>query len=498
LSSGTAITIAQNVTLAGQGMGQTIITGSSTDRVFTVTLGSGSQTVTIRNLTITGGHAPSATSPGNPGASGGGIFVTAGGLVIDSVEFAGNAAGDGAAGAAGSNASGTGTGGTGHSGGNGGEGGAIISAGDLTVNNSSFHGNSAGAAGSGGTGGNGAGGFPGGPGGPGGVGGVGGAIVTFSAPQITNTSFANNQAGNGGAGGAGNGGGFGANGGAGGLGGSGGAVYQGPITPVMPIQGSTFSGNVAGAGGTGGAGTGLGSAGAAGQGGDGGGAFVLNSSVVNSTFNANRAGAGGLGGTSAFGTNVGGTGGNGGALSGTWSVDFSTFAGNIAGLGGSPAGTNGTGGGVHSLIARPLNASIVANNRAGDSTSDPGANCGGQAPNATNDLSFPAGTGCPGTTGNPLLGPLAANGGPTSTMALNPGSAAIDKVPVGACTVTTDQRGISRPQGSSCDVGAFELVPSPPTNTGAGTTAKKCKKKKRKHHSSAAKKKHCKKKKRKP
>jgi hypothetical protein len=43
-------------------------------------------------------------------------------------------------------------------------------------------------------------------------------------------------------------------------------------------------------------------------------------------------------------------------------------------------------------------------------------------------------------------------------MALLPGSAAIDAVPANACPVTTDQRGVSRPQGGACDAGAYELA----------------------------------------
>jgi hypothetical protein len=56
---------------------------------------------------------------------------------------------------------------------------------------------------------------------------------------------------------------------------------------------------------------------------------------------------------------------------------------------------------------------------------------------------------------DPLLGPLDDNGGPTLTHALLPGSPALDAgVPVAG--VTTDQRGISRPQGGAPDIGAFE------------------------------------------
>jgi uncharacterized repeat protein (TIGR01451 family)/CSLREA domain-containing protein len=65
---------------------------------------------------------------------------------------------------------------------------------------------------------------------------------------------------------------------------------------------------------------------------------------------------------------------------------------------------------------------------------------------------------------DPLLDPagLQDNGGPTQTIALEPGSPAIDAIPsaVNGCgtTITTDQRGISRPQGSGCDIGALEFV----------------------------------------
>jgi hypothetical protein len=47
-------------------------------------------------------------------------------------------------------------------------------------------------------------------------------------------------------------------------------------------------------------------------------------------------------------------------------------------------------------------------------------------------------------------------------MALAPGSAAIDQVPVtGANCPPADQRGIARPQFAACDIGAFELAPTP-------------------------------------
>jgi hypothetical protein len=62
------------------------------------------------------------------------------------------------------------------------------------------------------------------------------------------------------------------------------------------------------------------------------------------------------------------------------------------------------------------------------------------------------------------LGPLQDNGGPTMTHALQTVpvvSAAIDQIPEADCGVTTDQRGVLRPQGPACDVGAFELEAGP-------------------------------------
>jgi hypothetical protein len=64
---------------------------------------------------------------------------------------------------------------------------------------------------------------------------------------------------------------------------------------------------------------------------------------------------------------------------------------------------------------------------------------------------------------NPLLGPLQNNGGPTPTHALLPGSPAIDHADAGS--VTTDQRGATRPPGpSASDIGAYEVVSVTPPN----------------------------------
>ncbi len=68
---------------------------------------------------------------------------------------------------------------------------------------------------------------------------------------------------------------------------------------------------------------------------------------------------------------------------------------------------------------------------------------------------------------DPMLGPLAANGGPTNTLALLSGSPAINAGNPAGCReldgtpITVDQRGIARPQGPRCDIGPFELVAQP-------------------------------------
>jgi alpha-tubulin suppressor-like RCC1 family protein len=67
-------------------------------------------------------------------------------------------------------------------------------------------------------------------------------------------------------------------------------------------------------------------------------------------------------------------------------------------------------------------------------------------------------------TGDPLLGPLDDNGGPTRTMALLTGSPAVDAGDDAYCPAT-DQRGVSRPLGLRCDIGAFESAQSGPTDT---------------------------------
>jgi CSLREA domain-containing protein len=88
--------------------------------------------------------------------------------------------------------------------------------------------------------------------------------------------------------------------------------------------------------------------------------------------------------------------------------------------------------------------------------------CGGAVPLVSqgHNLEFTTGGNrCVSTgtdrLGNPRLKPLAANGGPTKTLALGPNSAALNR---GAVCASTDQRGAPRSLGGRCDLGAYERV----------------------------------------
>jgi len=76
-----------------------------------------------------------------------------------------------------------------------------------------------------------------------------------------------------------------------------------------------------------------------------------------------------------------------------------------------------------------------------------------------------AGTGDQSNTPAGLT-PLAANGGPTPTEAIGIHSAALDQ---GASCEPKDQRGVPRPQGASCDVGAYETAVATVTKPVAST-----------------------------
>lgn len=82
---------------------------------------------------------------------------------------------------------------------------------------------------------------------------------------------------------------------------------------------------------------------------------------------------------------------------------------------------------------------------------------------------------------DPLLGGLQNNGGETDTLALQAGSPAVDAGTNDGCPAT-DQRGVSRPQGPSCDIGAFELVATPPPAAASADLRLKVKPKPKRPH----------------
>ncbi|NUM48236.1 MAG: CSLREA domain-containing protein [Anaerolineales bacterium] len=139
--------------------------------------------------------------------------------------------------------------------------------------------------------------------------------------------------------------------------------------------------------------------------------------------------------------------------------------------------TTGDGGGLYISGSNfNLKNSIIANNLDNGGTQN---DCAGIAPLSGGYNLFEEITSCafsPSTgdlTGmDPLLGPLGDHGGATLTHPLLIGSPAID---TGSCTdlngllITEDQRGILRPQGTGCDIGAYEVEVSPPPPTPSPT-----------------------------
>src|SRR5262249_14667549 len=146
-----------------------------------------------------------------------------------------------------------------------------------------------------------------------------------------------------------------------------------------------------------------------------------------------------------------------------------TVTGNEANSAGS---AGGKGGGVLNDLSATFNFvdSIIAGNTnlviAGGRHVISPEDCAGTLTSQGYDIVSDT-TDC--TVGGPYLladaklGPLRDNGGPTLTHALLPGSPAIDAGQPGDCTdglgapITTDQRGVGRPQGPRCDIGAFEV-----------------------------------------
>jgi hypothetical protein len=108
----------------------------------------------------------------------------------------------------------------------------------------------------------------------------------------------------------------------------------------------------------------------------------------------------------------------------------------------TPAGSV-AGGGCSALNSAGVGMVISLGNNTAPVPPFPAWDCGLTAPGDQPDT-------------DPMLGPLADNGGPTLTALPLAGSPLVDSA--GACT-GADQRGIGRPQGAACDRGAVEVVP---------------------------------------
>jgi hypothetical protein len=211
----------------------------------------------------------------------------------------------------------------------------------------------------------------------------------------------------------------------------GGLSVNGVFADYMTIDNSTFNGNIA-------------------NNGDGGGLinFHIHLNLTNDTLSGNQAI------------------GNGGGIAnaaGFPRLNNVTIANNTAD---SDHNDNGDGGGLYndpSGRAVDFYNTLIAGN----------VDIGGQAPDCAGQLSsddhnlIQSTLGCTitGTTThnitgtNALLGPLQNNGGPTWTRALLPSSLAIDAGTPSSGSfdcAPADQRGVARPIGLYCDIGAYE------------------------------------------
>jgi predicted outer membrane repeat protein len=232
--------------------------------------------------------------------------------------------------------------------------------------------------------------------------GFGGAIYAGSDVSLTRSTVSNNSV-------------------SGGYWAGGGGVYL--YTGTLTMTDSTISGNTSS--------------------GNGGGAFVDGLTAINSTFSGNSAGS--YSGAAAV-------------MGGDAVLTSSTITGNTA----------ADGGGV--LLVNPSSVTLNSVLAYGNTSTSPyyygadvdGSGSKGSFPvisgsnNLIGDslLTLPADT----LSADPLLGPLANNGGPTLTHALLTGSPAID-AGNNVAGLANDQRGsgYARVVGAAADIGAFEM-----------------------------------------
>ncbi|MBA4373853.1 MAG: hypothetical protein C0402_13460 [Thermodesulfovibrio sp.] len=193
----------------------------------------------------------------------------------------------------------------------------------------------------------------------------------------------------------------------------GGGIYNYLCSPL--IAGVTFSGNSATSG---------------------GGIYsnTSNPAITNTTFNANSA------------TSSGGAIFNSGSSP---AITNATFSGNSAAT---------SGGGIYNQAS---SSPAIINSIFWGNTAPTGPQISNTSstPSVTYSVVEGGYSGAGNISADPLLDPagLRDNGGQTRTLALLSGSPAIDAGNNVSCPAT-DQRGITRPQGSYCDMGAFERL----------------------------------------
>jgi CSLREA domain-containing protein len=401
------LTVTDDVSIAGAGQTNTIIDGNASDRVFAT-----SGVVEISGVTIQNGYAY--------GGGGGGIRSTGDLVLTNSMVSENTSLYPGPGGAPF------------------GDGGGIHSFGALSITNSTVNGNTAG--------------------------GNGGGILSIANPTtLTNSTVSDNTADNG----------------SGGIAGS-----------YMILTDSTVSGN---------------------SGSRAGGISCTSVTLTDSTVSGNSGGrVGGISCTSVTLTDStvsGNSGSNAGGISCTSvMLTNSTVSGNSATivcggiLGSSVTLTNSTvsgntntgyyyyaGGGIWGSSVTLTNSTVSGNTayRAGgifadryatvtltntilahndglyncEAVTDGGFDSWGY--NLTDDTSCAFTEPSDLVVADAMLSPLQGNGGPTETHDLLPGSPAIDAGSVDCPPPATDQRGVARPQGAGCDIGAVEFVPEP-------------------------------------
>ncbi len=159
---------------------------------------------------------------------------------------------------------------------------------------------------------------------------------------------------------------------------------------------------------------------------------------------------------------------------GRMSISNSTIVNNSAGFGGgiesldgsmsilnsTIANNSGIGGGIETFFPVRIGGSIVGDNSDDDCLQYSVGTITDRGYNLSSDSSCSfMNTGSLQNT-NPQFDPdgLQNNGGLTLTVALEPDSPAVDHIPVGRSCPPSDQRGVRRPQGPACDIGAFEMT----------------------------------------